>query len=111
MIELEGKLRDVLGTRVQIERKEVGGHIMIDFFSNDDLKTLVDIMNTRGCAEVFSSQSRATSAAAGVSSTGDALAGSSVSTEPEAPVDDRSREEIKAEENDEELYSLKNFSI
>ncbi|KKU65396.1 MAG: ParB-like protein partition protein [Parcubacteria group bacterium GW2011_GWA2_47_16] len=111
LLAIEAKLKESLGTRVRIERKEVGGKITIDFFSNDDLKTLVDIMNTRGCAEVFSSQSRATSAAAGVSSTGDALAGSSVSTEPEAPVDDRSREEIKAEENDEELYSLKNFSI
>src|SRR3990172_3382224 len=46
MIELEGKLRDVLGTRVQIERKEVGGHIMIDFFSNDDLQSILELLKS-----------------------------------------------------------------
>jgi len=38
IMELEGQLAESLGTRVQIERKEVGGKLTIDFFSNDDLK-------------------------------------------------------------------------
>ena len=111
LLAIEAKLKESLGTRVRIERKEVGGKITIDFFSNDDLKTLVDIMNARGRVDVFSSQSRTSPATTGVSSASEEVAGSPVSVEPETPVDDRSKEEIKAEENDEELYSLKNFSI
>ena len=44
IVEIEGKLRETLGTRVHIERKEVGGHIKIDFFSPEDLKTLYGIL-------------------------------------------------------------------
>src|SRR3989344_3395602 len=48
IIDLEDKLREALGTRVQIERRDVGGKVMIDFFSNDDLKTLLDIIQSNG---------------------------------------------------------------
>ena len=103
MIELEGKLRDVLGTRVQIERKEVGGHIMIDFFSNDDLQSILELLK--------SNQNR---------NPNEALEKFIAKTAPEAPngetnseklelVDDRSKEEIKKDEED--LYNIKNFSI
>jgi ParB family chromosome partitioning protein len=40
--ELEGEFQDKLGTRVHIERKELGGQIKIDFFSNEDLRTILD---------------------------------------------------------------------
>jgi ParB family chromosome partitioning protein len=46
IVELEEKLREALGTRVQVERRDVGGKIMIDFFSNEDLKSLLDIIQT-----------------------------------------------------------------
>ena len=35
LVEMEDKLAESLGTRVLIEKKNVGGKIMIDFFSND----------------------------------------------------------------------------
>ncbi|MFA6463764.1 MAG: ParB/RepB/Spo0J family partition protein [Candidatus Paceibacterota bacterium] len=44
IIEMEERLTESLGTRVQIEQREKGGKIHIDFFSGDDLKSLLDLM-------------------------------------------------------------------
>ncbi|OGD69145.1 hypothetical protein A3E89_00870 [Candidatus Campbellbacteria bacterium RIFCSPHIGHO2_12_FULL_35_10] len=46
IIELEGQLSESLGTRVQIERKEVGGKLTIDFFSNEDLRKILDLVHS-----------------------------------------------------------------
>ena len=88
---LEEKFTESLGTRVRIEKKEKGGKLMIDFFSNDDL---VDILN-------MLQQGTPTHEVVG---------------EPteSAGLDDRTPEEIKKEEDipiDEDLYSIKNFSL
>lgn len=45
--EFEDKLNHALGTRVMIEKKEHGGKIVIDFFSNEDLRHLLDMINKR----------------------------------------------------------------
>lgn len=45
IINLEQQLTESLGTRVQIESREVGGKIVIDFFSNDDLRNLLETLN------------------------------------------------------------------
>ena len=34
-----------MGTRVHIERKESGGQIKIDFFSTEDLRYILDLIN------------------------------------------------------------------
>lgn len=47
IVNLEQELTESLGTRVQIESREVGGKIMIDFFSNDDLRTLLQMLNAK----------------------------------------------------------------
>lgn len=39
---LEEKLREALGTRVYIERKGIGGKISIEFFSEDELRNLIN---------------------------------------------------------------------
>ncbi len=44
ILELERKLTEKLGTRVQIEQKEVGGKVVISFFSADDLSNLLNNM-------------------------------------------------------------------
>ncbi len=44
IIALERKLTEKLGTRVQIEQKEVGGKVVISFFSADDLTNLLNNM-------------------------------------------------------------------
>src|SRR3989344_1261820 len=36
--------KEMLGTRVHIERKESGGQIKIDYFSTDDLRTILDLI-------------------------------------------------------------------
>lgn len=45
IVNLEQQLTETLGTRVQIESREVGGKIVIDFFSNDDLRNLLQTLN------------------------------------------------------------------
>lgn len=44
--EIENKLQEALGTRVQIQKRETGGSITIDFFSTDDLKTILDLLKS-----------------------------------------------------------------
>ncbi len=41
MVELENALSEKLGTRVSIRVRGVGGEVVIDYFSNDDLQTIV----------------------------------------------------------------------
>jgi ParB family chromosome partitioning protein len=42
--EFETKLNQALGTRVLIEKKDQGGKVVIDFFSNQDLRHLIDML-------------------------------------------------------------------
>lgn len=42
--ELEGEFQEKLGTRVHIDRKETGGQIKIDFFSTEDLRTILEMI-------------------------------------------------------------------
>lgn len=44
LIDIEDKLKESLGTRVRIEKKEEGGKITIDFFSRDDLQAIYDML-------------------------------------------------------------------
>lgn len=44
ILNLERKLTERLGTRVQIEQREVGGKLVINFFSAEDLSTLLENM-------------------------------------------------------------------
>ena len=58
-LELEEKLTESLGTRVSIEKKEKGGKITIDFFSPDDLKNILKLIESNTTiptkkSEVFS---------------------------------------------------------
>lgn len=95
LVDLEDRLREALGTRVQVERREVGGKIMIDFFSNDDLKSLLAIIQTNVLKDPHEALKKFEN------------------ENPIAPedmkqlTDDRTTEE----KQDDELYSVKNFSI
>ncbi len=99
LVGLEEKLREALGTRVQIERRDIGGKIMIDFFSNDDLKSLLDIIQTNVLKDP-----------------NEALKKFELENKPaqgtiaeEVPIDDRS--EVEKKEEDDELYSVRNFTV
>ena len=91
---LEEKFAASLGTRVRIEKKENGGKLMIEFFSNDDLQDILNMLN-QGAASTESS-------------------GEPKEEKKESGIDDRTPEEIKKAEDtpiEEDLYSIKNFSI
>lgn len=46
IVALETQLAESLGTRVKIETKEKGGRIQIDFFSPDDLRTILELIKS-----------------------------------------------------------------
>lgn len=46
LMKLETELQEALGTRVHIDRRENGGQIVIDFFSNEDLRTILDMVKS-----------------------------------------------------------------
>ncbi len=106
LADLEDKLQETLGTRVHIERRENGGQITIDFFSNEDLHTILDIIksnnensNPNAMLENF------------IASQEGVKVSSEVTTIEELPIDDRTQEEVKKDEEETNLYSIKNFSI
>lgn len=88
LADLERQLTETLGTRVRIEKRDNGGRLLIDYFTPDDLRSLA--------ARLEQKQEALKTVDAAPSPTPTAL-------------DDRSTEEKAKEE--EELYSIKNFSI
>ncbi len=99
MLDIEKKLADSLGTRVHIEKRESGGKILIDFFTTDDLRTLLDLVNIAKMAQ----QAGPVAAVAQSAEVAQSAA-------PTTAEDDRTPAEVKQEEN-EEIYSVKNFSL
>jgi ParB family chromosome partitioning protein len=108
LVDLENKLTESLGTRVHIERKDNGGKVMIDFFSNDDLRTILNLMQSnmpqKGTEMMEKFISASTPLQVGTPTAAE--------VEPEAkPMDERSATEQQAQADSEDLYSIKNFSI
>ena len=95
--ELERTLQEALGTRVKIEKKNVGGQIRIDFFSQNDLRSILEMVKSL----------RAT----GQGSMLDNFIGTEGTNliTQDTPIDDRSIEEKK--EDDTDLYNIQKFSI
>ncbi len=137
LVEMEHELQDALGTRVYIEKKEKGGKLVIDFFSHDDLRVIISQLSQNGAgnptARLEAFEKTQISAApqeeaqkvplgAGImveESAMGAVESGEAQSEPALPqdeaeimVDDRAPEEKTQEENGEEdLYSVKNFTI
>jgi len=102
--ELEEEFQEKLGTRVHIDRKESGGQIKIDYFSTEDLRTILDLIqksnNDKKPNEMLENHIANLSAQS---------ENESAKNTEEAPVDDRSAEEKK--EDDADLYNISNFSV
>lgn len=96
--EMEEKLTETLGTRVSIEKREKGGKILIDFFTNEDLKQILDLIKSNQKKQ-------------GTEMLDKHISEAEKSPEEKANLDDRTEEEKKQDENSEDLYSIKNFSI
>jgi ParB family chromosome partitioning protein len=112
--EMEEKLQESLGTRVHIEKKENGGYITIDFFTNDDLHTILNSIkkiengNPNSMLDKYI-ESQEPETEEGIVSSINAEV-----KELENDVmlmEDRTKEEIQKAEEDVDLYNIKNFSI
>jgi len=106
IIELEEEFQEKLGTRVHIDRKELGGQIKIDFFSTEDLRTILDLIHKGEIEkkpEEMLEKHIAQTADVGLPQS------SGSPTSAEIPIDDRTKEEI--EKDDTNLYNISNFSI
>ncbi len=117
--EMEEKLTETLGTRVSIEKRENGGKILIDFFSSEDLQNILDLIKTnkiKSPTELLDKHIEANPDAP-VNPNIPAYVQDSTATDLTVDdlknLDDRTPEQKKIEENstDEDLYSIKNFSI
>lgn len=110
IVEIEENLTEKLGTRVHIERKQIGGKITIDFFSSDDLHNLINLLNEGARNSPYPPVAQVDESGASVP---EVL--NNFSTE-ESPILDNSEitNEVVAEpkkEEGEDLYNIKNFVI
>ena len=112
IVEMEEKLQETLGTKVRIEKKENGGYITIDFFTNDDLHTILNSIkpseekNPNSMLDRFIESRASDSPVVTVSIPEDLTSDNDLHL-----VDDRTKEEIKKTEEEIDLYNIKNFSI
>ncbi len=121
IVEMEQKLSETFGTRVQIEQKEKGGKITIDFFSPEDLRTILSIADAqkkRSPHEMLDNHAaRAESSATAVTTSSEVTQQTVAKVESvsvpsgDELLDDRSLDEKVAGDNSEDLYSIKNFSL
>jgi len=135
IVELEERMSEKFGTRVQIERKDIGGRVMIDYFSNDDLRNILMLVESGedGQAdsphammhayehslredETPSDEATATEHAVPEEETEQEEASQ---TDEESEVDAEATEAVESEiqntpassEDEDDLYSIKNFSL
>ncbi len=114
IMEIEEQLQESLGTRVHIERRENGGQIMIDFFTNDDLHTISELLKSTGeknpnsMLDNFLAQNTTL-----MPEKKEIINGVENETDQDRAeyADDRSKEEIKQAEEEADLYNIKNFSL
>ena len=92
--EMETKLTEELGTRVQIEKKQVGGKVVIDFITTDDLHQILDLLSKTH----------------GVKSAGH---GAPTAEEMVEVANDLPKDEVltQSDLDDPDLYSLKDFTV
>lgn len=98
---LERELTERLGTRVRIEKKDQGGKVLIDFFSVDDLVHIREVFTRQHEKIVQNTITAETPAEAAVADSAPA------STEQAIPKPEPTVEQ----KQEEELYSLKNFTV
>lgn len=108
MVELENQLTETLGTRVVIEKREVGGKVTIDFFSADDLRGILHILNKNQSEDGFSQVEKFIELNKKELREKENTESKEESPEEQVLIDDRSEKE---KEEEEDLYSIKNFSI
>jgi hypothetical protein len=113
--EMEEKLTESLGTRVSIEKRENGGKILIDFFSNDDLHGILDLLKSnkvKSGTEMMDKHIELNPEPPKNENIPEYVRDPSLAEMTVENLDDRTPEEKKQDDNtEEEIYSIKNFSI
>ena len=100
IMEMERNFTESLGTRVRIEKGKEGGKVTIDFFSPDDLRGLLEKLN-----------GTSTKVNIGDATTITDVSSATIDIANTTPVDDRAPADAKVDQENEDLYSLKNFSV
>ncbi len=95
--EFEAELTEVLGTRVHIEKREGGGKIVIDFFSNDDVRNFMKRLHNEIETGKIEAPLGETPTEAVTPAQADELA--------------EGGEDAMEKDPDEDLYNVKNFSL
>ncbi len=111
--EMERKFKEILGTKVSINKSDAGGRITIDFFTADDIRNIfekiahepvgLNVPNIGG-------ENMAASSAISEATPLQVTATTPIEAPAETPMDDRGKSEVVKEEN-EEIYSIKNFGV
>lgn len=123
LAQYQEKLSESLGTRVSIEKKEVGGKIVIDYFSPSDLQVILELLKSneaKGNGHMMENFIKKQNGApesgemAPIPTTLEIRPEELPSPEPEMQeaemLDDRSQVE-KDEEENADLYNVNNFTI
>jgi hypothetical protein len=141
LIEIEKQFTNTLGTRVQISRTDFGGKLVIDYFSQEDLRKILDVIaegkqhvpdsqfvvpNMPPNPGIFDNQNADTSTLLakygkyqenpdGVENlVAETVADVPVQESVSTPVDDRAHtEQVQNEKKDDDpdLYTVKNFVV
>jgi ParB family chromosome partitioning protein len=101
--ELEEEFQEKLGTRVHIDRRELGGQIKIDFFSTEDLREILELIQKSTTEKKPEDMMEKFIANEEISNPVPLPEGEAT------PIDDRSKDEVK--EDDTNLYNISNFSL
>ncbi len=101
LLSLEKQLTEKLGTRVRIEQKEKGGKVLIDFFSPEDLAQLVAIVAQQQQARIEQPLAPQVPTPEGQELPAVADAGLNPNTPQESHVS----------EEEDDLYSMRNFTV
>lgn len=114
LLEMEGHLAEALGTRVHVEKSHSGGQITIDFFTNEDLRNIVQAMKAieskgKSPTEMLDRHIASVGGMESVLPAGAATIVSDIEVEDIEMLDDRDEQEKQKVE--EELYNIKNFSL
>ncbi len=111
LIDIEDKLKESLGTRVRIEKKEEGGKLTIDFFSKDDLHIIFDMLTKHSGGESPDMLNKFIETKEG---DGETVKNAPVLTEEEKiEMSDGKdlNEPLPEEPEEEDLYSVSNFTV
>lgn len=96
MMEIEKSLTETLGTRVVIEKRPQGGRLLIEFFSPEDLTHIVSAFAQEAGLKLAEADAKLE----------EAVPGADVAAESPVP-----GEEAPAQKPDEDLYTVKNFTV